>query len=730
MTTSEELDSPPLGQLRHRRTVRSCDVCRDRKVKCDGAQNAEGSCSNCVAFGATCTYLQEPKKRGRKNGIALTDQLKKEIVELKAENASLKTKLQSLSTLCSICSQPLQASHMPNEQFNNNESNGGSTETETDEQVDEQEGIEELNIRLGPLALESHNNAFVGASSPFALAGNVVAMQEKHLGRQLLTHPGRPLFWRILPWEQETYDPHPQYIFPANDLIDSLLEQYRANIHPILPILHYPSFALSVAQGLHSSDSEFGGALLAVLAVASRFSSDSRVFVNGDVSLSAGWMFASQIRVQPKMFHRSIYEVQMYCLLSIFALGTSAPRLPGSTSGLVFGLFSKVAVTAKSAGALGPGHIRAMEASVLPSLNEISAFAWAGDPLCTQTSFCEVEPIQEIDDEFWERGFVQPLGKPSQLSYFSLELRLCDILHHVNRRLYGSKKTKKLLRLDGPDWEQKTVAEFDSAMNDFLDSVPLHLQWNPENPALQGTFFDQSAILYLTYHYVRISIHRRYIQKATISPSFYICTCAARAIINIADTWFRRCKRYPPSIFVDAIFMASIILILNFHLSKTKRPGSSKEVTKDLAPVAIALDILKFIESRSQPVGRIWELLHQLWLHEHPFERRFAESVPSTELPSLPDYLQGGPQLHPPTSHRESSALNVTFSQTPSFEPGTSIDQLLSAADPFNALNCLLDTEVMAMLMATTTDHVANMDDWDVYMSEDRNVYSPDMNWN
>ncbi|KAK7006180.1 fungal-trans domain-containing protein [Favolaschia claudopus] len=730
MTTSEELDSPPLGQLRQRRTVRSCDVCRDRKG--DGAQNAEGSCSNCVAFGATCTYLQEPKKRGRKNGIALADQLKKEIVELKAENASLKTKLQSLATLCSICSQPLQASHMPNEQSNNNESHGGSTETDTQDQVDEQEGIEELNIRLGPLALESHNNAFVGPSSPFALAGNVVAMQEKHLGRQLLTHPGRPLFWRILPWEQETYDPHPQYIFPANDLIDSLLEQYRANIHPILPILHYPSFALSVAQGLHLSDSEFGGALLAVLAVASRFSSDSRVFVNGDVSLSAGWMFANQIRVQPKMFHRSIYEVQMYCLLSIFALGTSAPQASWFYIGLGIRALQQSGGHRQTRGGTRSGPTyelwkRAFWGLAVTERNLSFCMGWRPT---MHADDCEVEPIQEIDDEFWERGFVQPLGKPSQLSYFSLELRLCDILHHVNRRLYGSKKTKKLLRLDGPDWEQKTVAEFDSAMNDFLDSVPLHLQWNPENPALQGTFFDQSAILYLTFHYVRISIHRRYIQKATISPSFYICTCAARAIINIADTWFRRCKRYPPSIFVDAIFMASIILILNFHLSKTKRPGFSKEVTKDLAPVAIALDILKFTESRSQPVGRIWELLHQLWLHEHPIERRPTESVPSTELSSLPNYSQRGPQLHPPTSHRESSALNVTFSQSPSFEPGTSIDQLLSAADPFNALNCLLDTEIMAMLMATTTDHVANMDDWDVYMSEDRNVYSPDMSWN
>jgi hypothetical protein len=42
------------------------------------------------------------------------------------------------------------------------------------------------------------------------------------------------------------------------------------------------------------------------------------------------------------------------------------------------------------------------------------------------------------------------------------------------RRLYGSKKSKIRMGWDGPDWEQCAVSELDSAMNDFVDTVPPH----------------------------------------------------------------------------------------------------------------------------------------------------------------------------------------------------------------------------------------------------------------
>jgi hypothetical protein len=89
------------------------------------------------------------------------------------------------------------------------------------------------------------------------------------------------------------------------------------------------------------------------------------------------------------------------------------------------------------------------------------------------------------------------------------------------RRLYASKKSKILMGWDGSEWEQRTVANFDSTMNDFLDSIPPHrtspqcfvgpcsnlstVRWDPDSPP-QGVFFDQSVLLHVTYNYILIAV--------------------------------------------------------------------------------------------------------------------------------------------------------------------------------------------------------------------------------
>jgi len=65
-----------------------------------------------------------------------------------------------------------------------------------------------------------------------------------------------------------------------------------------------------------------------------------------------------------------------------------------------------------------------------------------GRPASLHAEDYHVEPPLEVDDEYWDRGFIQPLGKPSQVSYFVFYLRLFEILGDVMRRLYGSKNRR------------------------------------------------------------------------------------------------------------------------------------------------------------------------------------------------------------------------------------------------------------------------------------------------
>lgn len=73
--------------------------------------------------------------------------------------------------------------------------------------------------------------------------------------------------------------------------------------------------------------------------------------------------------------------------------------------------------------------------------------------------------------------------------------------------------------LVGSDWEQRAVAELDSAMNEFLGGLPDHregqfldshffwltfvVRWDPNRT---GVFFDQSAVLHAMYYNLQITV--------------------------------------------------------------------------------------------------------------------------------------------------------------------------------------------------------------------------------
>ena len=93
------------------------------------------------------------------------------------------------------------------------------------------------------------------------------------------------------------------------------------------------------------------------------------------------------------------------------------------------------------------------------------------------TSFDVDYPV-ECDDEYWKpngdlgQAFQQPSGKPSVITPFVYELKLCEILAYTLRTLYATKKSKIRSGWSGSDWEQRIVAELDSSLNKWKDSLP------------------------------------------------------------------------------------------------------------------------------------------------------------------------------------------------------------------------------------------------------------------
>ncbi|KAJ7163358.1 fungal-specific transcription factor domain-containing protein [Mycena filopes] len=524
--------------LQPRKQRKSCDGCRVRKLRCDDPVMPEGRCPNCLSSGTPCTYSQRVRRRGAKNSL---------VEELRQEITSLKGKLRSLS-ICSLCAQPLSQrpeGESPPEHASVFNHTAPQTETTAKKPPEDDSILDELASRFSQFQLESQTNKYFGSGGGYALANEAMAMKEIYLGRPVVAQTRRRIVWDVLPWEKEAFPEPPNYVYPPSDLVVSLLQLYFTIIHPTFPVLHRPSFGTAYGEGLHFKSVEFGGLLLAVLAVASRYSDDPRVFVDGDTSLSSGWRFANQVETGRKLLQPStLYEIQTYCLLAFFSLGTSVPQ----NGWLFLGIGSRFLQQSgqhqrkRENGKLNLEDERwkrtfwsfaAMDRMVSLFVGRPSAFLFNYD----------VDLPLEVDDEYWDRGFTQPLGRPSLNSYFFHHARLFEILGDAMVRLHGSKKMK-LAGWDGPEWEQRTVADLDSAMNDFFNSIPAHLRWDPNNPS-QGPFFDQSATLNVLYHYVQIAIHRPYIYKrhGLVAPSLFICARAARTILHTADIWFKRQQR-------------------------------------------------------------------------------------------------------------------------------------------------------------------------------------------
>ncbi|KAJ7147901.1 fungal-specific transcription factor domain-containing protein [Mycena crocata] len=592
---------------RKRKQQRACDICHKRKIRCDGVTN--GQCSTCISLNVRCTRTERRKRGPKSKQEVEIEGLRKQVEYLKQQVSVLKAQLSLVhsSLVPPVTQYP--APPTPPSDTSTPEVSFCVADSATD-------GLAE---RLREFSLDA--DRFFGPSSDFMLMKNAVTVKEEYLGRPSPLSPlsnwKRPEFWTVWPWEKASAGQTPQYVFPPSDLMAALLELYFSNLHLTLPLLHRPSFERSVRDNLHLRDHQFGALVLVVLALGSRFSDDPRVLVPGtNTKHSSGWVFFEQLETIKKSLHDvpSIYEVQLYCLMTSYVHGTSSPQASWAL-GIRF-LQERGEHWQKREGRkLTIEHELWNRAFWCLFSLDTGICACVGRPSAIHTDDYDVDLLLEVDDEYFEhpdpeQAFKQPAGKPSRLSYFAQHIRLCEILSSALRLLYASNRLRMRMGWVGRDWQQRAIAELDSAMNEFIGSLPDHLRWDPDR---QGDFFDQSAAINTMYHQLQITIHRPqiHVQTPMAFPSLAICTRAARTCVNIVDVWLTRAQRVLPSLMQSASFVSGIMLLLNVF--SAKRTGwRVVEVEKDLAHVETAMLALKFMEQRYQTAGRAWELLQEL----------------------------------------------------------------------------------------------------------------------
>ncbi|KZT23297.1 hypothetical protein NEOLEDRAFT_1180171 [Neolentinus lepideus HHB14362 ss-1] len=641
----------------------------------DGAQMPGNRCTNCTTYGLECTYVEAAKvKRGPPRGYVESLENRLEKMEKLLGKIAPEADLKELGVQFDHESwyQDRGLGESSRSVFKAKSSPASLTPPRALSRADPVDAPEELDPsddeylhttlteNLRKLTVDPNHHRFFGKSSGIMFIQTAIDLKNEYAGDEKpriidesYLGSKRPEFWSANPvsvsslsahnpgyvpssnnhcshpsdtrlqWEEHRHgETIPDFEFPPSDLIDSLLSLYFLNINNLYPLLHEPSFRKKVADGLYLRDSGFGGVLLAVCACASRWSDDPRVLMEGTRSQhSAGWQWFNQVQMVRKslLAPPCLYDLQLYTLSVIFLQGSSAPQ--GSWTMVGIGLRLAQDVGAHRRKVYNPNLTPEDELWkrafwILVTLDRIFSSA-LGRPCAIQEEDFDLDLPAECDDEYWlnpdpEKAFKQPPDKPSKLAYFNSYLKLNQILACALRTIYSINKSKVLLGFVGQQWEQHIVAELDSALNKWIDSVPEHLRWDPNRE--DETFFQQSAMLHCNYYHLQILVHRPFIplprKPSPLSfPSLAICTNAARSLSHVVDILRKRSKQPLPGLLMP-VFSAGLVLLLNIWGGK--RSGLSTDPAKEMAEVHKCMHVLKACEPRWHSAGRLWDILCDL----------------------------------------------------------------------------------------------------------------------
>jgi hypothetical protein len=166
-----------------------------------------------------------------------------------------------------------------------------------------------------------------------------------------------------------------------------------------------------------------------------------------------------------------------------------------------------------------------------------------GRPMSIQDEDFDLDEILLINDEYLvqasEAG-TEPMQPPDELCVYQGFLqtaRLSQVVGRTLRTIYAISKSKISRGFVGRKWDALVVADIDKSLNKWLESVPDHLRYNPNESNIDVLM--QSSKVYVQYYHTQTLIHRPFIQSDKMESneltfkSLAIVSNAARSAIHI-----------------------------------------------------------------------------------------------------------------------------------------------------------------------------------------------------
>ncbi|KAH9851368.1 fungal-specific transcription factor domain-containing protein [Lenzites betulinus] len=637
---------------------RACDLCRAKKIRCNGLEMPDNKCSKCISYGVDCTYEVVNKRPPTKSFSyveVLESRLQKMehfVDQLQPQTDPLPRGSTNAQSSSSTPSDNIARIYAPTPQpasppvLSHTPSSGNSDDLDPSD--DEMNTSRKLMTHFRKFALRTPPAIrYHGKSSGMMLLQTAVDMKYEYTG----TAPRISVPAPSAATNDIMADPPPHTEFPAPELMKHLIDAYFDNLNLYAPLLHRPTFDRQVREGLHFKDEGFGSVLLLVCANGCRWYYEGCPhFPDSGPNPAPGWEWFLQVEnVRKSIFvPPRLTDLQKYALMAEY-LGSYRDGSPHNCWTLI-GMGIRIAQDIgahreKTYGILSKAEGQLWKRAFWTLLMFDRSVSFSlGRPCGIQDEDFDVEPPIECDDEYWETGdpatdFKQPAGKPSTVTFLNCHNQLLQILAFAMRTIYSINKSKLRMGFVGHEWEEQTVSELDSLLNKWIDTVPDHLRWDPNRE--DHIFLNQSAALYAKYYQLQIFVHRPFLPTMRKSsrltlPSLAICTNAARSCVHVSDVQFRR-TGVPIGFNRMPLFTAGIVLLINMWGGK--RAGLSN--TGAVADVQKCMAMLKLLESQGASARRLWDIMDSLYSAgdfeaAEPMRRKRRREEDQPEQPIVP----------------------------------------------------------------------------------------------
>ncbi|KAH6964160.1 hypothetical protein HG530_003442 [Fusarium avenaceum] len=547
---------------KRRRIARACDMCRKKKIKCDGKMP---SCTHCINYKTECVFTQVEKKRAPPKGAKyieglenrlnrmehllrlsglLDDEdgdlgaLEKKLMERQqksrqpsmavvsgpnspshsvpsAADGNVMTPQSSLTSPNSITKDDKRKSTTPAPATTPSTAQAPTTNGEEANPEDQVE-VEALSEMMCSLVTNNFGETrYIGSSSGFSIfSPKGVSWVNGKTGDDSFQRTISEISvddHKWTNWKPEVFgDLFQRPIFrplPSKTEALSLLQDYFDNFNCIFPLFHQPTF-MHLVQLQYSSDPYQGSGWWASLNIALAIAHRLRVMSNlvpQDEDDKAWGYLKNAIGVFPELTMRNtdLLSVQALLGMALFLQGTPNPQPT----------FLLVAAAMRLAQSIGL-HKRGTGFNLNPiEIEQRKRVFWIAymldKDLCLRAGR---PPAQDDDDMNVELPDADPAdnignipladGK-GKMNLFRVMCEFATIESEVYKRLYSVQATKQ------SDGELlNTIGELDRKLEEWKDSIPIDYRPEHDINASHTPLILHVVMLHLTYYNCLTTIHR------------------------------------------------------------------------------------------------------------------------------------------------------------------------------------------------------------------------------